>query len=178
VHIRCTHHEFCTSSVGLRAAMFDLQSPPKYFQSGAGGRPGLHAEPVTSFVGDAEYAAAEWTFQDWAHGPCGGFTIVGRRNGGLCTNACDLDETARMMYMATFGHSSQGNISQMAQDKRGADLLLISPACSPFNPRGLQEGFEHAAYGDNLQLVTAALKERRAAGVLDKGIIIENVRSM
>jgi hypothetical protein len=49
-----------------------------------------------SYVSDAEYAAAPWTFQDWAHGPCFGFTRVGHRGGGLCVGACDSDETARM----------------------------------------------------------------------------------
>jgi hypothetical protein len=44
---------------------------------------------TSSLVSDDEYSNAEWTFQDWAHGPCGGFHFVGRRLGGLCTGACD-----------------------------------------------------------------------------------------
>jgi hypothetical protein len=50
---------------------------------------------VGSFVTDAEFAAAPWTFQDWAHGPCFGFTRVGHRGGGLCVGACDSDDMAR-----------------------------------------------------------------------------------
>ena len=42
-----------------------------------------------SLVSDDDYASALWTFQDWAHGPCGGFHFVSKRLGGLCTGACD-----------------------------------------------------------------------------------------
>lgn len=157
------------------AVVLPLQDPPRYVQAGAMGRPGLQDVTVASFVTDSQYAAAEWTLQDWAHGPCGGFTLVGRRLGGLCTNACDIDETARAAYVATFRRCSHVNISDMARDTRRADLVMISPACSPFNPRGLQEGFEHVAYGNNWQLIAAALKGRRGAGVFDRGVLIENV---
>ena len=62
---------------------------------------------AVQYVGDEEYAAADFTFMDWAHGPCFGFTRVGHRAGGVCVGACDSDEGARMQYMATFGNANE-----------------------------------------------------------------------
>ena len=52
------------------------------------------AVSADKYVTDEEYAAANFTFMDWAHGPCFGFTRVGHRAGGLCIGACDVSGSA------------------------------------------------------------------------------------
>ena len=133
------------------------------------------------YVTDEEYAAAQWTFMDWAHGPCFGFTRVGHRGDGLCVGACDSDATARMQYMATFANQNEPLecISKMGTDPRvarSATIIFCGFCCKPFSCAGRNLGFEDERFGNNFALLAQALQERKELMKLsDPCLICENV---
>lgn len=150
----------------------------KYKRHDRSGRPAdTHA-----YASDEEYAAAAFTFQDWCHG-LGGMRRAGERCGGLCTGACDIDDRMRMTYLATFGgRESLHNLSKMGTDARVArscDIIFCGFCCKPFSSAcGKLEGFSHPLYGNNFELMAQALRARRAAGLSDRCLILENVPNL
>lgn len=138
---------------------------------------------VEKWVADNEYSAAAWTFMDWAHGPCGGFTRVGHRAGGACIGACDIDPEARAAYLATFDfrHAPLDNISKMgtgASVARPATIVYCGFCCKPFSTEGKRLGFKDETFGDNFSLMAQALQARLAAGIYDPCLICENVPNL
>lgn len=136
------------------------------------------------YVTDEEYAAADFTFIDMAHGPCFGFTRVGHRAGGLCVGACDSDEKARVQYMATFANPDEplDCISKMGTDPRvarSATIIYCGFCCKPFSCAGKGLGFDDERFGDNFELVTQAVRERKEVQKLwDPCLVLENVPTL
>ena len=121
--------------------------------------------------------------QDWAHGPCFGFTRVGLRGGGLCVGACDSARDARAQYVATFRSKEPlDNIWRMGKDprvSRSTDVIYCGFCCKPFSPAGNGLGFDDVHFGDNFDLLAKALCDRRDVLLLeDKCLICENVPAL
>ena len=139
---------------------------------------------VDKYVSDEAYAAAPFTFMDWAHGPCFGFTRVGHRAGGLCVGACDSDESARMQYVATFTNPNEPLtcISKMGTDERvarSATIIFCGFCCKPFSCAGKGRGFDDERFGNNFDLLAQALHQRKDQLKLwDPCLILENVPTL
>ncbi len=138
---------------------------------------------VDKYVTPEQLAAAKWTFFDCFHGPCGAFTRVGARLGGLCIGACDSDSRARTTYLSTFGHAMEPlhNITEMGADPRvamSATIMYCGFCCKPFSTAGHCRGFDDENYGNNLELLMTALNQRLIGGLWDECLICENVPNL
>ena len=105
------------------------------------------------------------------------------RLGGTCTGACDSDARARRCYLATFPDEFETlhDLSEMGHHPsvaRQSDIIFCGFCCKPFSPAGKTLGFDDERFGDNLELLAAALAERRTAGLMDPAIILENVPNL
>ncbi len=104
----------------------------------------------------------------------GGFRIALESIGGECVFSSEWDKYAQATYKANFGHTPNGDITQISPSAiPDIDILTAGFPCQPFSSIGKREGFEHPTQGTLFYDVVKILKEKKP-----KAFILENVEGL
>ncbi len=103
----------------------------------------------------------------------GGFRIAGEKLGGKCVFSCEIDKTAREIYIKNFNDVPYPDIRTLSEfDIPDFDILFAGFPCQPFSIAGLKAGFSDLKNGDLFFHIVRILKYKKP-----KAFILENVKN-
>ncbi|WP_289004050.1 DNA cytosine methyltransferase [uncultured Parabacteroides sp.] len=104
----------------------------------------------------------------------GGIRIGFESVGGKCVFSSEWDKDACKTYLANFGETPFGDITQITADQiPDFDILLGGFPCQPFSIIGDKEGFNHETQGTLFFEIERILKEKQP-----NAFMLENVRNL
>ena len=104
----------------------------------------------------------------------GGMRLAFESAGGECVFSSEWDKESQKTYLANFGETPHGDITQIdSKDIPGFDVLLAGFPCQPFSSIGQRAGFKHETQGTLFYDVLRIIKEKRPASFL-----LENVTGL
>lgn len=100
----------------------------------------------------------KFTFIDLFAG-LGGFHLAGKRIGGKCVFACEINKTLRDIYHKNFAILPHGDIRKIKPlDIPEHDILFAGFPCQPFSKAGDQRGWGYTLKGSDFWYITKILK--------------------
>ena len=103
----------------------------------------------------------------------GGFHLACVRSGGVCIQACDIDEGAREIYKMNYGIEPQHDVTKLALPHVRPDLVCFGNPCQPFSTIGQRSGLADKRGGRVFYAICKYLRDTKAGA-----FVMENVKGL